>query len=233
MMEGEQQIPQNNLFYIRGLDCPDCAKALERDIAALPQVEQVKLIFSLGKLEVSYGQGQKVDDQVKWQEIVKVIQGHGCELQQPYSSSGQKAGVDSKARAWAFLGEGGAVSAAVSGGLLVLAVIFSLINLEMPIVILTYLSAIIVGGWATFRQGFKSLAKLQFDMNVLMTVAVIGAIIIGEWLEGAIIAFLFSLSNTLENYTMEKTRQSIRELMSLAPQVATIKKNIIKNMGGT
>ncbi len=229
MMEREQKIPQNNLFYIRGLDCPDCAKALEKDIAALPQVEQVKLIFSLGKLEVSYGQGEKVNDQEKWQEIVKVIQGHGCELEEPYSASGKREGAEGKARAWAFLGEGGAVSAAVSGGLLILAVIFSLANLETPIVIITYLSAMIIGGWATFRQGFKSLFKLQFDMNVLMTVAVIGAIIIGEWLEGAIIAFLFSLSNTMENYTMEKTRQSIRELMSLAPQVATIKKNV----GGT
>jgi Cd2+/Zn2+-exporting ATPase len=97
--------------------------------------------------------------------------------------------------------------------------------LEFPTgwMIAGYATAIMVGGWATFRQGIRNLAVFRFEMNVLMTVAVIGAVLIGEWLEGGIIAFLFSLSNTLENFSMEKTRRSIKELMILAPAVATLK----------
>ncbi len=62
-------------------------------------------------------------------------------------------------------------------------------------------------------------------MNFLMTAAIIGAAAIGEWSEGAAVAFLFSVGNTLQAYTMDKTRQSIRSLMELAPPVALVRRN--------
>ena len=61
-------------------------------------------------------------------------------------------------------------------------------------------------------------------MNFLMTVAVIGALGIGELEEGAMVVFLFSLGNTLQSYTMDKTRNALRSLMDLAPKEAHLKK---------
>ena len=61
-------------------------------------------------------------------------------------------------------------------------------------------------------------------MNLLMSIAVIGALGLGEFAEGAIVVFLFSLGNTLQSYTMDKARNAIRSLMDLAPKEAHLKK---------
>ncbi len=82
--------------------------------------------------------------------------------------------------------------------------------------------AIIVGGAQVARSAIHALRYLSFDMNVLMTVAVVGAVLIGEWLEAAAIVFLFALSGTLEAYTVDRTRGAIRALMRLAPREATV-----------
>lgn len=60
-------------------------------------------------------------------------------------------------------------------------------------------------------------------MNVLMSVAAIGAALIGEWFEGATVVWLFALGNTLQNKSIERTRESIRSLMDLAPSEALMK----------
>jgi Cd2+/Zn2+-exporting ATPase len=90
------------------------------------------------------------------------------------------------------------------------------------VIIPLYIVTAVIGGYHTAKSGFYGLRSLTFDMNFLMTVAIIGASVIGEWAEGATVAFLFSFGNTLQTYTMDKTRQSIRALMELAPPEAIV-----------
>ena len=85
-----------------------------------------------------------------------------------------------------------------------------------------YLAAILSGGWLVARKGFYALRNRTLDINVLMTLAVIGAAVIGEWLEGATVIFLFSLANLLESYSMNRARRSIKSLMDLTPNVARV-----------
>jgi Zn2+/Cd2+-exporting ATPase len=88
-----------------------------------------------------------------------------------------------------------------------------------------YAAAILSGGWLVFRRALVSARARSMDMNVLMTVAVIGAALIGEWAEGAAVVFLFSVGGMLESRSLARTRRSIRDLMELSPQVARIVKD--------
>jgi Cd2+/Zn2+-exporting ATPase len=88
-----------------------------------------------------------------------------------------------------------------------------------------YAAAIVTGGLSTARKGLKAIAGLNFDMNALMTIAVTGAVLIGQWSEGAVVAMLFGVSETLEAYTMDRARRSLRSLMEIAPKSARIRRD--------
>ena len=88
-----------------------------------------------------------------------------------------------------------------------------------------FLVAIVTGGWLVIPKALRSLRSLSLDMNVLMTVAVLGAVAIGEHAEGAAVAFLFSLSELLESWSVGRARRAIEALMELTPDTALVKQD--------
>ena len=82
----------------------------------------------------------------------------------------------------------------------------------------------IAGGWFAARSSILALAKFRFDVNLLMILAAIGAGVIGYVFEAAVLMFLFSLSNTLEVYTMGRTRRALHALLKLRPTRALVQR---------
>ncbi len=80
------------------------------------------------------------------------------------------------------------------------------------------------GGYYSVQVAYDSLKQRLFDVNFLMIIAAIGAAIVGQPKEGAILMFLFSLSNTLETYAMGRTYTSVRALLDMTPKRARVKR---------
>tara|TARA_B100000378_G_scaffold278109_1_gene280254 strand:- start:389 stop:2377 length:1989 start_codon:yes stop_codon:yes gene_type:complete len=88
-----------------------------------------------------------------------------------------------------------------------------------------YIGAYFFGGYFTLKEAITKVAKGEFEIDFLMLVAAAGAAYLGEWAEGALLLFLFSLGHALENYAMSKAKKSIAALTDLAPKTALIKKD--------
>ncbi|WP_036696752.1 heavy metal translocating P-type ATPase [Paenibacillus taiwanensis] len=85
-----------------------------------------------------------------------------------------------------------------------------------------YLIAVLLSGHTTFMQGLRNLFRLRFNMDTLMTVALTGAVVMGEWKEATLVAILFGLNEILEGYGMERARQSVASLLEVAPKQANV-----------
>lgn len=93
---------------------------------------------------------------------------------------------------------------------------------SIPVAVLA-LAAIAIGGRDTLRKGFQALITRRLTMALLMSVAVIGALIIGQWPEAAVVIWLFGLAELIEALSLERARNAIRSLVALAPETALIR----------
>lgn len=90
--------------------------------------------------------------------------------------------------------------------------------------------ASLVAGYPTFTKAWKSARMKMFSIELLVTIAVIGALIIGEYTESAAVTFLFLFGAFLEGRTLEKARSSLKFLMESAPLEATVLRNGIRSV---
>lgn len=91
-----------------------------------------------------------------------------------------------------------------------------------PVIALA-LASIALGGRETIRKGIVSVRTLTLNINFLMTVAIIGAAIIGQWPEAAMVTFLFGVAEMIEAFSLERARNAIRSLMQLSPELAMVR----------
>lgn len=194
-------------YRLENLSCASCAAKFERNIRDISTVKDVTLNFGASKLTV-------VGD-------VSVAQ---LEEAGAFDGIKVKSINDRKRVSIPFYKRKENVLATISLLFVIAAIVTaSMTDAEGPVIAL-YLGAILIGGTSIFITGFKNLMRFEFDMKTLMTIAIIGAAIIGEWQEAAVVVFLFAVSEALEAYSMNKARQSIETLMDIAPPVALIKR---------
>ncbi len=87
-----------------------------------------------------------------------------------------------------------------------------------------FILSYIFGSWFTTKQAIHDLKEKKFDIDFLMLVAALGAAALGEWAEGGLLLFLFSIGHSLEHYAMDKAKKSIEALAELSPSTALLKK---------
>lgn len=112
--------------------------------------------------------------------------------------------------------------AALSGVLLLAAVIAGFLDAAEPVVLALEAVALLAGAYTFVPSTLKRLAKGKIGVGTLMTIAAVGAVILGEVGEAAMLAFLFSISEGLEEYSLARTRRGLRALLSLVPDEATV-----------
>ncbi|SFD69613.1 Cd2+/Zn2+-exporting ATPase [Lentibacillus persicus] len=110
---------------------------------------------------------------------------------------------------------------AITGGLLILALVFNFMNWQASqtgaLLLATFLAGVPI-----FIKAYQALRMKAFSIELLVTIAVIGALFIGEYVESAVVTFLFMFGDYLEIRTLNKTRSSLKELVDMAPQEAVV-----------
>ncbi|MCR5882186.1 cadmium-translocating P-type ATPase [Rhizobacter sp. J219] len=94
-----------------------------------------------------------------------------------------------------------------------------------PVALGFFFAAYIFGGYYTFREAVENLRARRFEIDTLMLVAAFGAACLGEWEEGALLLFLFSLGHSLEHYAMGRAKRAIEALAKLAPERALVRRD--------
>ena len=199
-------------YRLTGLTCTNCAAKFEKNVQALEGVRDAKVNYGAAKLSV-IGQAS----------IAELEQAGAFDNIKVRPEQETNAGT-SQAQSSFWRENRSQLIAAV---LIVLAFVSQLTMMGEPrfLTPILFVMAILVGGYALFIEGIKDLIKLDFSMATLMTIAIIGAALIGDFSEGAIVVILFAISEMLERYAADRARQSISSLVKVAPKVATIRRN--------
>lgn len=91
------------------------------------------------------------------------------------------------------------------------------------VVAIVALISILSGGLGTYKKGWIALKNLNLNINALMSIAVTGAVLIGQWPEAAMVMFLFTVAELIEAKSLDRARNAISGLMQLTPELATVK----------
>lgn len=118
----------------------------------------------------------------------------------------------------------------ISGALLAGAIAIHLLHLDKIIIDILLIAASVIAGYPTVLKAFKSARMKMFSIELLVTIAVVGALIIGEYVESAAVTFLFLFGAFLEGRTLEKARSSLKSLLEMAPLEATIVRHGVRSI---
>jgi Cd2+/Zn2+-exporting ATPase len=204
-------------FHVEGMNCPDCVRRVRDRLANVDGVHRAEGSPVARRLTVTVDE-TRVDGARIRRELGKI----GFVAR-------DEGATDAPSRIWS---TPHALRTYVSGTLFGVALLLELIGVgTVPLQIppdgvpwadLLFLTAALIGGWNFIPAGLRALGARSLDMNFLMTVAILGAIGIGEHLEAGAIAFLFSLAELLEGFAVERARRSIHALMQLSPDRARL-----------
>jgi len=198
-------------FKVTGLHCIEEIHLLEEGLGTLSGVESVLCDLLKGKVVVTFDQNA-----LSTQQIIKRINATGMKgaLWEERFALRDKERKERRLHT---------IFTTLSGLFLVGGVSLQLVAHRLtPQAIFLYASATFFGGFFILPKGLFALKQLRPDMNLLMLIAVTGALCIGEWFEGATVTFLFSVALMLETASRTRARKAVESLLNIAPPFARI-----------
>ena len=215
------------------MDCPSCAQKVDKSLQRLDSVVDTTLQSTTGTATVTYD-----SERIAERDVVQAIENAGYEVVSGGDDTQDEGdgviAIAPPSEVWTssraiktWIG-----AALVVGGLLfefVLtgqnAAIASVLGYPLHIADILFLGAVVVSGIPVIRGGYYSAKNLSLDIDLLMGTAIIAATGIGYFVEAATLAVLFSIAELLEDYAMDRARDSLRELMELSPDEATVRRD--------
>ncbi|GAB4570967.1 MAG: heavy metal translocating P-type ATPase [Anaerolineae bacterium] len=203
---------------IKGMDCADCAVTLEQGVSRLTGVDSCEVIFTTGQMKV---RGTASPD-----EIAQRVEALGYAVAAPDDPADEQAAIDYSGARGLFrylLGRTDSRTALIGLALLLVSFGAGLAGLPERLSAALHIGIAAFSGLPIMRTALRELRySRKVTINLLMTIAVIGAIAIGETGEAATVIVLFAIGEALEGYAGERARYSLRSLLDLVPHEATV-----------
>src|SRR3954465_89718 len=202
------EVHAESIFKIEGMDCHEEVAILEKRLKKLAGLESIAADVLHQRLTIAYD-AARLNTSAIAEAVAQTGMRAWLEHDQPVGPA------PSAATRRAFV--------LVSGALIGVGMVLEYLKIDHRAVVATYTAAIASGGIYSVRRALHAARSLALDINVLMLVAVTGAMVLGEWCEAACVVFLFALAQLLEARAMERARGAIRALMDLTPAEAFVR----------
>ncbi|MBI1794360.1 MAG: cadmium-translocating P-type ATPase [Chloroflexi bacterium] len=193
---------------IEGMDCSDCVTVIEHSVGRMDGVLSVNVNYPAEKMWIEYD-NQKINRA----SIEKRVRSLGYEI--PVEGL----------RSW--YKENRKLVFSLTAGLLVLIGWLGETFFGLPVIaaMVLYVAAYVFGGWDISQHAWHAIKEKHFDTDLLMVMAAFGAVALGQFAEGALLLFLFSLGHALEERALDRARAAVRALADLAPKIALVRRD--------
>ncbi|MDR2465696.1 MAG: cation-translocating P-type ATPase [Streptococcaceae bacterium] len=192
-------------YRISGMDCGSCALTIKKDLEKIPGVEMVDVAFATAKMKIQY-QPEHVNKEMIVDHVSKI----------GYSASTEEHGIGEKEAK---------LSQLVKLGILffLIGLVFHLGTHFHMVADSFFIATLLTLGLKIYQNAYFSLKSFSLDMNVLMSLASIAALFIGEVMEGAMILFLFQVGLLLQSRALRTTKASVESLIEMSPKTALVR----------
>jgi P-type Cu+ transporter len=202
---------------ISGMDCAECTQHVQHAIEKLPGVQSVNVFLATEKAIVRLDSSE-----VDLPAIRTAVQGAGYDVPASTSPVAAPVSMDNFNRQLTLLLV--SVFAIILGVVIFGEVLgwFDFLNERVPFLI--GLVIVIAGGYPVFMNVIRATLKRQIISHTLMTLGVIAALVVGQWVTAALVVVFMRIGDNVENFTTESARRAVKELTSLAPQTARVER---------
>ena len=207
-MQANSQPTTQTILRVPGMCCADEVAAVEKELGRLDGVSEVRCNLVSNTVTVSHDRVRVTPG-----ALMDAVQRVGLRAVRPGGTSDGGAGMRRRHL----------LATVVSGVFVGAGLLLHWLRINETASTVAFVIAIVAGGWFLAPKAIVSIRRRSPNIHLLMTIAAVGAVIIGAWDEAASVVFLFCLAELLEAFSLHRARHAIESLMKLAPDTALVR----------